>query len=344
MPAPTPSAGLPAEYAALTMAFPPVARMTDTPSCRISAPVASSEGFSIHWTQCSGAPAATAASRTILAASALQRWAAGWNANTMGLRVFNASRALKIVVEVGLVTGVTPQTTPTGSAISTMPLISSRDTTPTVLRSAMLWVTCSQAKMFLTALSSNRPRPVSSTARRASAACRSSAATDAFLTMWSTCSWVKDSYSVSAFSAPVTSVSIAACTSAGRAAPVGESVIWITSWGSVGRIVTFILLMPARPHRCARAPPPRTKVIDSAVVGRPGPSPAKDGDHQAVAASRLIGGAGSLAVANSEASPRDQRDFRHESRALRSAASIAAPAMSTLVTSRPVASRHGRQP
>ena len=44
----------------------------------------------------------------------------------IGLRVFSASSALKMVVEVGLVTGVIPATTPTGSAISTMPLISSR--------------------------------------------------------------------------------------------------------------------------------------------------------------------------------------------------------------------------
>ena len=106
------------------------------------------------------------------------------------MRVFNAIRLLKMAVEVGLVTGVTPATTPTGSAISTMPLISSLLMTPTVLVCAMLCVTCSQAKMFLTALSSNTPRPVSSTASRASRPCWLSAATEAFLTMWSICSWV----------------------------------------------------------------------------------------------------------------------------------------------------------
>jgi hypothetical protein len=107
----------------------------------------------------------------------------------IGLRVLSASSALKIVVEVGLVTGVTPQITPTGSAISTMPLMSSRPTTPTVFKLAMLWVTCSQAKMFFTALSSKTPRPVSCTASRARSLCRPRAATDALPTMVSIRSW-----------------------------------------------------------------------------------------------------------------------------------------------------------
>ena len=68
--------------------------------------VASTDGSSIHWMQCSGAPAATAASRTMRAASTLHRCAAGWKAKMIGLRVFSAISALKIVVEVGLVTGV----------------------------------------------------------------------------------------------------------------------------------------------------------------------------------------------------------------------------------------------
>ena len=127
----------------------------------------------------------------------------------IGLRVFSAMSDLKIAVEVGLVTGVTPQMTPTGSAISVMPVSSSREMTPTVLRLAIEFVTCSHAKMFLTALSSNTPRPVSSTASTASSPCWSSAATDAFLTMWSTSSCVKRAYSASALVACATSWSIA---------------------------------------------------------------------------------------------------------------------------------------
>ena len=121
--------------------------------------------------QCSGAPAAMAASRTTRAASAEDRCAAGWKAKMIGLRVFSAIRLLKIAVEVGLVTGVIPQITPTGSAISTIPFSSSRLITPTVRRPSMEWVMCSQTKMFLAALSSKTPRPVSATAAWASWPC-----------------------------------------------------------------------------------------------------------------------------------------------------------------------------
>ncbi|CAM5639532.1 hypothetical protein SAURM35S_09794 [Streptomyces aurantiogriseus] len=175
------------------MALPPVARIRATPGWCMSVPVASMDGVSIHCTQCSGAPAARAASRTMRAASALQRWAEGWKAKTIGLRVFSAMRALKIVVEVGLVTGVIAHTTPTGSATSITSSMSSRATTPTVFIFPMLCVTCSHANMFFAALSSKTPRPVSSTASRASSVCRSRAATEAFLTMWSTCSWSRAS-------------------------------------------------------------------------------------------------------------------------------------------------------
>ena len=107
------------------MALPPVARTTETSGWRISSFVAATDGSSIHWMQCSGAPAATAASRTVRAASWLHRCAAGWKAKMTGLRVLRASSALKMVVEVGFVTGVTAATTPTGSAIWVMPVMSS---------------------------------------------------------------------------------------------------------------------------------------------------------------------------------------------------------------------------
>jgi hypothetical protein len=48
--------------------------------------------------------------------------------------------------------------TPTGSAISVMPVISSWLMTPTVFWLMIEFVTCSHANMFFTALSSNRPR------------------------------------------------------------------------------------------------------------------------------------------------------------------------------------------
>ncbi len=186
------------------------------------------DGSSIHCTQSSGAPAATAASRTVRAASAEQRCADGWKAKTTGLRVFRAIRALKTVVDVGLVTGVMAQTTPTGSAISVMPDNSSRETTPAVFQPAIEWVTCSQAKRFFTALSSYRPRPVSSTARPASSPCRASAASEALLTMWSTCSWSYDPNRSSAASAFRTRPSTFSAT-------VSRVVCGTVSWACMGR-------------------------------------------------------------------------------------------------------------
>lgn len=132
LPGPTPSAGLPEVYAALTMPGPPVARIVATPSWRMRAPVASMDGCSIHWIQFSGAPAAMAASRTILAAATEHFCANGWKPKTIGHRVLSAIKDLKIAVEVGLVTGVTPATTPTGSAISSIPRTSSERMMPTV--------------------------------------------------------------------------------------------------------------------------------------------------------------------------------------------------------------------
>ena len=60
--------------------------------------------------QSCGAPAATAASRTIRAASEEHFCAKGWNPKIIGQRVLSAISDLKIAVEVGLVTGVTPAT------------------------------------------------------------------------------------------------------------------------------------------------------------------------------------------------------------------------------------------
>jgi len=60
----------------------------------------------------------------------------------IGFRVLSAMSDLKIAVEVGFVTGVAPQTTPTGPAISVLPVIGSSLMTPTVFMFAIEWVTC----------------------------------------------------------------------------------------------------------------------------------------------------------------------------------------------------------
>ena len=138
----------------MTIPAPPVAKTIAIPGWFISIEVASIEGCSIHWIQFSGAPAAIAASRTTRAASAEDFWALGWKAKTIGFLVFNAIIDLKIVVEVGFVVGVTPQTTPTGSAISINPFWTSSLITPTVLSCLILCQIYSDAYIFLIALSS----------------------------------------------------------------------------------------------------------------------------------------------------------------------------------------------
>ena len=106
---------MPHEYADLTIPVPPVAKIKLTSGWFINNLVAVIDGSSIHKTQSSGAPAATAASLTILAASLLHFCADGWNPNIITFLVFAAIIDLNIVVEVGF---VTPAIIPTGSAIS----------------------------------------------------------------------------------------------------------------------------------------------------------------------------------------------------------------------------------
>ena len=79
-----------------------------------------------------GKPSFTAASRIALTVSLMQRAADGCGDSTIAFRDLIAIRILKIAVEVGLVEGMMPQTTPRGLAISTTSLVS--ETTPTVRR------------------------------------------------------------------------------------------------------------------------------------------------------------------------------------------------------------------
>ena len=95
--------------------------------------VFSRESASIQPIRCSGAPAATAASFTMRAASAVHALARGCGLIMMALRVLRAIRHLKIAVEVGLVVGITAPMTPMGSAIFLMPKTGSSSITPQVL-------------------------------------------------------------------------------------------------------------------------------------------------------------------------------------------------------------------
>lgn len=77
LPAPTPRAGWPDEYAAETMPGPPVARIRLTSGAFMSAADTAEEGCSTHEMISGGAPAAMAASRTTLAASTVHLAARG---------------------------------------------------------------------------------------------------------------------------------------------------------------------------------------------------------------------------------------------------------------------------
>ena len=112
----------------------------------------------------SGAPAATAASRTMRAASQVHFFALGCGLKMIAFLVLSAISDLKIAVLVGFVVGMIPQMTPFGSAIFSMPKPVSSSMIPQVLSSLYLWKMYSAAKWFLITLSSTIPIPVSCTA------------------------------------------------------------------------------------------------------------------------------------------------------------------------------------
>ncbi|OPZ88229.1 MAG: hypothetical protein BWY74_03213 [Firmicutes bacterium ADurb.Bin419] len=124
-------AGLPEEYAALTIPGPPVAKIMSASFITIF--VSSRLGTSIQSIIPSGAPAATAASSTILAASIVEFFALGCGLIIIAFLVFNEISVLKIAVDVGLVVGITAAITPIGSATFFIPKAASSSITPQVL-------------------------------------------------------------------------------------------------------------------------------------------------------------------------------------------------------------------
>ncbi len=130
LPGPTPNAGLPDEYAARTRPIPPVARITAVCLCFIKLSVPSIVAVVMQPTASAGRPSLTPASRITRAVSLIHFAADGCGDSTTALRDLIAIRILKIAVEVGLVEGMTPATTPRGLAISTTSFDS--ETTPLV--------------------------------------------------------------------------------------------------------------------------------------------------------------------------------------------------------------------
>ena len=105
--------------------------------CRMIRSVCSVCGFVITWIEPGGAPAPSAAAAQIRTASRMHRRAPRCGLKITGLRVFMQISALKIAVEVGLVTGTVARIGPRGRASSVMPLARSSETTPTVRRARM---------------------------------------------------------------------------------------------------------------------------------------------------------------------------------------------------------------
>ncbi len=156
--------------------MPPVARMTAVFLCFINASVPSSAERVKHWTESGGRPSLTPASRIRRAVSAMHLTAEGCGERTMAFLDLMVMRILKIAVDVGLVEGMIPATTPRGLAISTTEPLSL--TTPTVFNDLKWFQTSSAAKRFFSRLSSGRPKPVSSLAILPSLSASASAARD----------------------------------------------------------------------------------------------------------------------------------------------------------------------
>ena len=134
LPGPTPNAGLPDEYAALTIPGPPVAKIISILGWCISWLDNSTVGSSTQPIISFGAPAATAASRTICAAFIVAFFALGWGEKTIAFLVLRAISDLKIAVAVGFVVGTIPAKTPIGSATFLIPLTLSSSIIPQVLQ------------------------------------------------------------------------------------------------------------------------------------------------------------------------------------------------------------------
>src|SRR5579859_4185710 len=139
LPGPTPRAGLPELYAAFTTPGPPVASIRPTALWRIRNALSASVGASTQVKTPSGAPCFTAVSYMIRRASEQHRQALGCGLNNTAFLVLMATMHLKSTVEVGLVIGVSENSTPIGSAISIRFRSGYSRITPTV-RLSLMWL------------------------------------------------------------------------------------------------------------------------------------------------------------------------------------------------------------
>src|SRR6266851_7147726 len=94
--------------------------MTLVRSSAMSALMSGTDGWSTTWMTPSGAPAATAASASVLAAAAQHSLAIGCGLMMTTLRVISAISDVKNTVATGLADGVRASTTPAGRGTSTI--------------------------------------------------------------------------------------------------------------------------------------------------------------------------------------------------------------------------------
>ncbi len=166
LPGPTPSAGLPDRYAALTIAVPPVATITSVTGSDISVSTSATVGSRTTWITPSGAPAPAAASASRSAASMQQPLAIGCGLTTTAFLVSRARRTLKYTLATGLVDGISASTTPAGRGSATI-LASSSILGLTRSSPAYRSNSPSEHASFLITLCSATPNPVSCTAHSA---------------------------------------------------------------------------------------------------------------------------------------------------------------------------------
>jgi len=171
LPGPAPMAGLPEVRAAWTTPGPPVAATRRTARCFISRSRASMLGTVRVETSPSGAPPAAREWRTRSTAARVLRTAPGWGAKTTELPPASMQIVLLITEAIGFVEGVMEAMTPKGPSSSSISPLSPE--TALVVKYSGPGV-FRMASCFLTILSSRRPMPVSSRARRESSSARAS--------------------------------------------------------------------------------------------------------------------------------------------------------------------------
>ena len=129
-PAPTPYAGVPELYAALTMSRPPVACTRSAWLIRYCA--AGMLGRSRHWRRSTGAPSRASARRMISTVSRVVRRLRGWGEKITASRHLSANIPTPGGVSSGFVVGTRDAMTPTGFAYFTIPRSGSSSMMPTL--------------------------------------------------------------------------------------------------------------------------------------------------------------------------------------------------------------------